>query len=338
MRHLLIGCLLLLTVVACIDQITLPINNRQAYLVVEGLITNEPPPYTVRLTFTNPVGQPGANSPVRYTQQALVKLTDDSGRTTQLADQGQGVYQTLDSTFRGQVGRAYSLSVQLADGSRYVSAPERMPAVPAIDSITASVARTSNFSLPYTIAYSVYVRDPAQEKNFYCWRGSGYTIRLSVGDWCDSNRVSRCNNRCWTPYSSNQFELFSDAYTNGNAIRGRMVLQIPIYATGPQLAEIQQYGITQSYYQFLQLYQQEQVRTGSIFDPLPTGLLGNLVSVTDPTQRARGYFAVSSLTRNYDYSSPFYGALTSYLSSLPLPPRDCRDTYGQIPVMLPEGW
>ena len=342
MRQFISYCLLLITLVACIDPLELPIRQDEPHLVIEGQITNDAPPYTIRLTYSGNYGYGGQDPNQQYVQEAQVRLTDDQGGSTECVSLGLGLYQTLDSTFRGQIGRAYGVSVALPGGKRYVSKPERMPAVPLIDSLSATLIQTSNQFIPYAMAYSVYSQDPADQKNFYRWTANGYTNRLSVGEWCDSNQVSRCFNRCWYPVAEQSIQIYSDEAINGHQIRGYPVFYLPIYALGPQLVEVQQYAITQAHYQFLALYQQQQARTGSIFDPLPSPITGNLVNTIDPTDRARGYFAVSSVTRkrlrSFRYVAPFYGALTSYLASLILPPGDCRNTYGPVPFLEPDGW
>ncbi|MFD2935597.1 DUF4249 domain-containing protein [Spirosoma flavum] len=343
MRQFLIYSLILTFFAACIDQVELPIRAEVPRLVVEGQITNEAPPYTVRLTYTGKYGDnSGQNPDNQYVKEAQVVLADDQGHSTRFVAMGSGMYQTVDSAFRGQVGRAYSLSVVLADGKRYVTKPEQMPAVPVIDSISAKLSETGNLAKPYAASYSVNTRDPASEKNYYRWTAYGYTNRLSVGVPCSLGSPSLCNNRCWTTVSSDAVNVYSDEAINGNPLRGRVVLQVPIYAIGPQLVEVQQYAITQTNYQFWQLYKQQNARTGSIFDPLPAPITGNVVNANDPTDMARGYYAVTSITRKRtrqaNYNALFYGALTSYLSSLLLPPGDCRDTYGQVPLTEPDGW
>ena len=330
-------------VAACIDRVELPIRTEEPRLVVEGQITNEVPPYTIRLTYTgnysNNTGQSSAN---QYVKEAQVSLADDQGRSTRFVSIGSGIYKTADSTFRGQVGRAYSLTVVLTNGKRYVTKPEQIPAVPVIDSISAKLIKTGNFAVPYAFSYGVNTRDVATEKNYYRWTGYGITTRLSVGVPCSLGSPNLCNYRCWTTVSNDVVNVYSDEAINGNPIRGRQVVQIPIYAIGPQLIEIQQYAITQANYQFWKLYQQQNARTGSIFDPLPAPVTGNLINASDPADIARGYFAVTSITRRRtrqsNYNAPFYGALTSYLSSLIPPPGDCRNTYGQVPITEPAGW
>ncbi len=345
MRQLITYSLILIALAACIDQVSLPVRTEEPRLVVEGQITNEAPPYTVRLTYTGQYGGP-SGQPVneQYVKDAQVTMADDQGRSTRFASMGSGLYQTSDSSFRGQIGRAYSLSVVLTDGKRYATKPERMPAVPAIDSISAKLIKTGNLSIPYAFAYGVNSNDPAAVQNYYRWTAYGYTVRLSVGVPCSLGNPSRCNYSCWTSASNNSINVYSDEAINGNPIRERFVMQVPIYTIAPQLVEIQQYAITQANYQFWKLYQQQNARTGSIFDPLPAPVTGNLVNASDPTDLARGYFAVTSVTRrrlrqqNYP-EVVFYPALVSFISSQIIPPGDCRDTYGRnVPLLEPEGW
>ncbi len=342
MRQFISYILILTALIACIDRVELPLRTEAPRLVVEGQITNEAPPYTIRLTYTGNYGNGSQNPDNQYVKEAQVSVVDDQGRSMRFVSVGSGLYQTTDLTVRGQVGRAYSLSVVLADGKRYVTKPERMPAVPVIDSISAKLIKTGNLAKPYAFSYSINTNDPANEQNYYRWTAYGYTNRLSVGVRCSLSSPALCNNRCWVIVSNSDVNIYSDDAINGNPLRGRFALQLPVYAIGPQLVEIQQYGITQTNYQFLTLYQQQNARTGSIFDPLPAPVTGNLVNVSDPTDLARGYFAVTSITRKrlrqFDYNATFYGALTSYVFSQILPPGDCRDTYNSAAITEPLGW
>lgn len=341
MRQVISYILILTAFSACIDRVELPIRTEIPRLVVEGQITNEAPPYTVRLTYTGKYEQ---NTDDQFVKGAQVTVADDQGRSTRFAPMGSGMYQTTDSTFRGQTGRAYSLTVVLADGKRYVTKAERMPAVPLIDSVSSRLIKTNNSATPYAFSYGVNTSDPANEQNYYRWTAYGYTNRLSVGVPCSLGNPNLCNNRCWTLVSSNVANVYSDEAINGNPLRNRFVLQMPIYTIAPQLVEVQQYAITRANYQFWVLYQQQNARTGSIFDPLPAPVTGNLINVNDPTDLARGYFAVTAITRRKFRQQQypvvvFYQALITFLSNQIVPPGDCRDTYGrQTPISEPDGW
>lgn len=342
MARFVVVFLLISLLASCIDQVDLAIRSEEPRLVVEGQITSEAPPYTIKLTYTGRYGGPnGQNPDSQYVREAQLRLTDDRGQTTPFAETSPGVYQSTDSTFRGQVGRAYGLSIALGDGKRYTTKPEVMPAVPPIDSVSARLVLVNNFATPYRYAYTIATRDPASEKNYYRWMAYGITTRRSVGEPCCLGCPFFCNDRCWVTVASAAINIYSDEAINGNAIRGRTVLQVPVYAVGPQLMEVQQYGMTQANYQFWELYQQQSARSGSIFDPLPAPITGNVVNAADPTDRARGYFAVVSITRKrLRNPAPELSSMgvASFISSQLIPPGDCRDTFGQVPVIEPPGW
>ncbi|QIP13140.1 DUF4249 domain-containing protein [Spirosoma aureum] len=339
MIRVLVSLFLVIALSACIDRVELPIRSEVPRLVVEGQITNEAPPYTVRLTYTGNYGE--ANAADRFVQGARLRLANDQGRSTGFLSVGSGLYQTSDSTFRGQVGRTYSLTIVLSTDKQYVTQPEQMPSVPAVDSVSGTLKRTENYATPYQYLYTITTRDPATEKNYYRWTAYGVTTRKSVGIPCTLGSPSICFDRCWTTVVNNVVNIYSDDAINGNLIQNRSVLSLPVYAIGPQLMEVQQYGMTQSNYQFWKLYQQQNARTGSIFDPLPAPVTGNVVNSNDPTDVARGYFAVTSISRKRfrNQGEETTGtAVYGFISSQIVPPGDCRSTYGPVPVSEPDGW
>ncbi len=339
MRQLIVYLLILSSFGACIDRVELPVRSEEPHLVVEGQITNEAPPYTVRLTYTGKYSE--GNVADQFVYGAQVSLGNDQGRSTQFKSIGAGLYKTMDSTFRGEVSRAYSLTVVLSDGKRYVSKPEQMPSVPVVDSVVTTFKRSDNFATPYRYFYSVTTRDPAAEKNYYRWSAYGIMTRKSTGVPCSPNApFSICFDRCWITIVNNDVNVYSDEAVNGNQIRSQDVLSLPVYAVGPQLMEVQQYGITQANYQFWKLYQQQNARTGSIFDPLPAPVVGNLINVNDPTDVARGYFATASITRRrFRNRAPESAgtAVYGFISTQIIPQGDCRNTYGPV-VTEPDGW
>lgn len=339
MYRLIVSVFWISILTACVDRIDLPIRTEAPRLVVEGQITNEAPPYMVRLTYTGKYNPENVGDYV--VEGAQIRVADDRGRSTGFLPVGAGRYQSADSSFRGEIGRSYSLTVTLSDGKRYVTNPEQMPSAPVIDSVSASLKRSDNVITPYRYFYTITTQDPAAEKNYYRWTAYGITTRMATGIPCSLGSVAICYDRCWTTEFSDDVNIYSDEPINGNPIRNRTVLSVPVYAVGPQLVEVQQYGITRPNYQFWKLYQQQSARTGSIFDPLPAPVTGNVINVADPTDVARGYFAVTSITRKRFRNQ---GTETSgtgvygFLSTLIVPQGDCRRTYGPVPVVEPVGW
>ena len=309
MRQIIVCSLIIVAFDACIDRVELPVRAEEPRLVVEGQITNEPPPYTVRLTYTgNYGGENGQNINDQYVKEAQVTVADDQGRSARFTSIGQGIYQTTDVTFRGEVGRAYSLSVVLANGKRYVSKAVRMPDVPVIDSLYAQLVRTE-FGLNHSFFhFYIVAKDPANQRNYYRWLAKVYGT-LKCG--------SEYN---WVPVENNAVTIRSDAYINGNSFR-QLVIKSPIYSTGPQFVEVKQYAISPESYLFWNLYQQQNARSGSIFDPLPAPITGNILNTSDSTDVARGFFDVYATTiRRFRYYDPqqmlLRPGVQSYIASI----------------------
>ncbi|WP_234733603.1 DUF4249 domain-containing protein [Tellurirhabdus bombi] len=314
---------------SCIDRVDLPIRHEKPVLVVEGQITNEAPPYLVRLTYSNPFRYTGELPAEALARNAQVRLSDDAGRSTSLREilGRPSYYQTVDSTFVGQPGRIYTLSIALSDGKRYVSQPERMQAVPPIDTIYTDVARLNLTTDPFRYMVYVDAQDPAQTENYYRWTATTYSVRLSTGVPCALGSSALCYDKCWIPFYHRSLNIFSDQGINGNSIKKRLVAQSPIYALGPHAMEIKQYSLSRQAYQFLRSFQEQQSRVGSIFDPLPTSIIGNIVNADDEKDHVLGYFSASAVTTKRlkefkDESSR--GNLRSYLATLIPQQGDCR--------------
>jgi hypothetical protein len=287
--------LVLAGMVGCVDEVALPVSTQTPRLVVEGLITNQAPPYTVKLSYSGFVR--GANSLLDSlgVENATVTISDDQGRQVELRPVRRGVYQTVDSTFRGTEGRSYSLSVALPDGRQFVSKPEQLLPVPNIERVYYQIEdKTAIGQAGYY--FFLDTKDPGDSKNYYRWSAYGYSQRPSTGVCCTLNiPCTRCFDFCWTRVDYPGANVLSDELINGNQITKRYVLFTPLFTYGPHLIEVSQYSLTRQAYQFWQLYEEQRTRTGSILDPLPAPVEGNVLSRQDGAEAALGYFGASAV-------------------------------------------
>ncbi len=279
-----------LLLLGCIDEVQLPVRNEQPRLVVEGQITNEPVPYSVRLSFTGTF-----TSSARYlsAQQAVngarVVISSNAGDSIQLTQQyflQPGLYQTTDPAFIGRVGRSYTLSITLPDGRVFTTKPEKMVAVPPIDQLTYTVVETDRDTRPDGYQISVDTQDPPGVQNYYLWRAYGF-----------SGRQCGLNPTTWVYFDDKATNILSDQLIDGNPIRQRPVLFSPIWSRVQQFLEVAQYSLSRSAFQYYRLYREQQERTGTIFDPLPAPIEGNVRNRADTTDRGLGYFVVSAVSR-----------------------------------------
>ena len=345
---------LLLGTISCVTKVNVPVRQTNPYLVVEGSISTDPGPYTVKLSysgkFSNTVQASRDTTQIFYITDAKVSIKDDLGDSTSLVWVNNGTYQSTDSNFIGIVGRSYTLSIYLSNGKTYVSTPEMISAVPPIDSVT--VAYDSSYISgvrPTQLIISTNVHDPAGIRNFYRWTSYGYIPRKSWGapcffgnPPCNDPFSCTCSAFCVQLLLNNQITVLSDKYIDGQQILNQPVFYSPVYWKGTHYIEIKQASITQEDYIFWEQYLAQTNRTGSILDPLPSSLIGNIHNTKDSTDLVLGYFEASDVVTKRVKITPFF-LQTYLLESIAgdyVQQGDCHSTYpnsledGAAPV----GW
>jgi hypothetical protein len=290
MKRTLYLLLLSLLLLSCLEQVDVPLRQETEKLVIEGLLTNEPNPF-LRLSLTTQFGTTADIVPLRG---AYVEVgTPGSERTVFRAVPGEvGLYRPANPAFSGVVGTSYSLSIRLPDGREYRSAPQVLPRPVPIEQLT------TEFEQPNAHGFQTYLdlKDPAETTNYYRWTARGYHERRSTGVPVGFGGGVCCD-RCWVLKDERAVNVLSDALVNGSTVRQRPVFFSPFYTLGKHLIEVQQYSISRETYLYWNRYRDQQQRTGTIFDPLPAPLLGNVVNVNDPQDIALGYFEVSGVSR-----------------------------------------
>jgi hypothetical protein len=323
---------------ACIDEVQLPIRNDNRQLVVEGLISDEKPPYTVRLTYTGTF-RTGRVAPASLAVTgARVSITDNTGGGVLLKPvlQEPGMYQTADSTYTGQAGRSYTLTVVTPEGKTYRSQAELLQPVPPIEKLSAAFQEVADNSRPSGYRVLADTRDPAATENYYRWTAYGISRRVSVGK--PRGTLGLCCYNCWVPTYTNSVNIFADDQVNGNPIKGLEVFFVPYYAQGRLYVEVSQYSLSRAAYQFWKRYQEQQTRVGSILDPLPAPIAGNVANADNPADRALGYFGASAVTRRRllipaDTLRLFPDYYPEFIK-----PGDCRLAYPNASFDPPAGW
>jgi Domain of unknown function (DUF4249) len=330
--------LLLLGLVACIDPVEVPIRNVEQQLVVEGLITNETPP-SVKLTYTGAFDYANFFPENLAVLGANVTISDDRGRSTRLRPDAieTGLYRSTDVDFVGQVGRTYTLTVILPNGKKYVSTPEPMQPVPVIESITATFTQNTGVQQPYAYQVFINTKDAPNTNNYYRWQAFSYLRRKASGIPCGIQKI--CGEFCWIPNVNQAINIFSDNGIDGNNIRNRFVLQSPVYEPGRHLVEVSQMSISREAFLFWKLYQEQRDRRGTIFDPQPASVRGNLRNEADEKELVLGFFGASAVTRKKLVipgdtlpASVFRRGREFELRG------DCRLLYPDGRILRPDGW
>src|SRR5258705_2740502 len=288
---------------ACIKQVNPDLRNAKPILVVEGSITTDSLLYTVKLTYSGPY-KFGLDVPDEFLEKkADVFITDELGNQTMLVYKEKGIYETTDPAYIGKVGRSYRVIVQLQNGKKYISAPEKInPPVP-IENYKVNFVSDLNLVHPAYLQVSVNAKDPASQENYYRWTYYSWTLRQTKGVPCGSFCIFA--EYCYQKITDKEVHILSDASINGNEIKDQVTGKSYIYTFGNHFIDIGQLSLTREAYQFWKKYDEQVSRTGSILDPLPASVKGNVYNASDPADIALGYFSASSVVHKRAILIPY---------------------------------
>lgn len=301
-------CLLFpILLLSCVTEFQPDVVSLPPALVVEGQITDQAGPYTVRLTRTADYSYKAINL---LETGAVVGIEDNQGNRETLREQAPGgVYQTRAGGIQGVAGRSYKLTIQTKSGTRYESEPEVITAAPPILKL---YTEYRNELVPNTSirkqGWDVYLdtKDPETPGNYYRWEWTHYeaisvcqkTLLRSGTSYTGLYCCTPCwdINRCYSCISVN-----SDANINGQAISRQLILRAPYTSSGPYYVEIEQQALSKGAYQFWKSVRALVNNTGGLFDAAPQTVRGNIRSITDPNAVVYGYFGATGVSR-----MPFY--------------------------------
>lgn len=290
-KYYLVGCLLL-WLGSCIEPyrpevIQVP-NN---YLVVDGFI-NSTGPTTIRLSRT--VNLDGATIPPGELK-ARVFIEEEGGAQFDLKEGTNGNY--TGNPLQLNATRRYRLRIRTADGKEYASGYEANKITPPIDSVTWEIRNDA-------VQLYVSTHDPAQNTRYYRWKfDETYEFTSAFYSAYEYTRTGITDRRepiftCWRGGSSSAILIGSSAKLTQDVISEYPLFTIPsnsVKIDRKYSLLVKQYAQTKEAYEYAETLKKNTESIGTLFDPLPTQLTGNIQCLTVPEEPVIGYINVSSL-------------------------------------------
>lgn len=330
--------LLLLLPMACIDPYQVKVPEGQQLLTVEGLIHTGPGPHAITLTRSDTYGSVFEGL-IRPVTGATVIIRDNEGKITFLSEsqEARGSYFT-PMGFRAVIGKSYSLQIQTAEGKVYSSLPELIESVPEIENIsikTVTVPVEGETTPRSGVQLISEINDPADQNNFYVWRLSPVVHVLDARPDLFVDRETRtpapkeCCFTCYrTEVTGNQslFIAMDDSF-NGLTTRipAGFIEDNGLRFVDKLRVDLKQYAVSQEAYRFLRLVKQQAEISGSIFDPPPATIRGNMISLEDPDEVVLGYFMAGGESSKRIYIDK---ADLTFRQNAAIIPDDCREVLG----------
>jgi Domain of unknown function (DUF4249) len=366
-----VKCLLIFTLMSgCLERINFDVPQAQLQLVVEGMISDEEGPYTVKISTGMSID---SDSIVRIPfQDAIVKLYDDIGTVENLMESNPGIYVTA-GIIQGQVGHSYHIAIETPDGNFFESEPDMIKPVGRMDSIRFKFeARTVRepFGEVQADVFNIYVDAQAGsgEENFVRWRFkgtymvttypelheiweppytpykaplpcSGYVLvggPIGSGGLLEKRSDCICCT-CWVNHLESIPQLSDTQLIYGNEFKNVKVGEVPITnntMSDKYMVEVEQMSLTRKSFDFFKLIRAQKEGAASIFQPPSGEIIGNLKQVNN-TEPIIGLFWATSI----DYKKIFIhrGDVPYPVTPSDFIANDCR-RYPNSTNVKPNSW
>ncbi|WP_423148988.1 DUF4249 domain-containing protein [Rubrolithibacter danxiaensis] len=268
------------------------VKTDNSFLTVNGFI-NSKGITEITLSRTLNLSDSGKATPE---SNAQVFIEDEQGEKSSLNETGAGTYLsallTLDKT------RKYRLSIKTTNGKEYASDFVPVLETPEIDSISWKVQSDG---------LQIYVNshDTKNATRYYRWDYEDTweftSLYNSVLMYVPDTVVTRTDDiyHCWTSDRSNEIDI-----SNSLKLEQDIISEYPLHFLPSNSVKlrykysilVKQYAQSEEEYQYWETLQKNTENIGSMYDPLPSRLLGNIHCLTNPDETVIGFTGAYGVT------------------------------------------
>jgi hypothetical protein len=297
--------ILLIITLGCQDEFLLETINYEPIMVVDGLISNEPGPYTVKLSINSPVSN-SRNIPF---EGCTLTIIDSAGYTEILNETEPGVYVTSEAGMQGVAGNNYKLSIITPEEKKYESEFQEIKTSVGIDSIYAELIYLEESGYVYDLpGYQFYIDTEISEtqENYYLWN------MIETYQYTANYRVIAAVNvegtleyyqnlyRCWK--TDNVKYFFTGKTSN---LSSSQIIRQPLHFVGTDTKKLQeryslltkQYSVNEKTYFFWKSVEDQLSQENFLISTQPYNVIGNIKNIENPNEIIFGNFTVASVTQ-----------------------------------------
>ena len=331
MKSLVPGVVLALCL-SCITPVNLDPAEPEDILAVDGFITDQEGPFEIIIQLISRFAGTLDGGTERLIKDAQVFITDQNGTRIDMniiplirqevrngcptgccsiasTFETESIGYRTPMGFRAVIGNSYTLNIILANGKRYQSSAQTVVPGPEIDSLSyrfRELPTTDPIVKPSGIDVFATWEDPSETRNFYSWRVNGiYRIETPPNDGCcvyipgGNGAVCYINER---NIEGNEL-AFSDERVQGMVTHkvgfiqddGLRFANRTVGDERQYYIEVEQFAIPGEAFAFNRVLASQLAISGSIFDPPPAELIGNIRNLDDPDEPVVGFFGAYSV-------------------------------------------
>ena len=269
-------------------------SSSESYLVIEGVLNAGNGSTSLFLSRTFKLDDTAV---LRTERNAMVTVEGKDNTTRQLAMTGDGIYTAPNLNL--VLNQEYRLRIVTTAGKEYLSDYVVARQTPPIDDITFHQNDKG-------VQIHVTTHDNANSTRYYLWsydetweiRTYYYSKYRYINDTVLPRTQAEDVYTCWKYGSSNEILIGSSA-----AYETDTIPEAPVRFIGngdERLAVrysilVKQTGLDKKGYEFYELMKKNTESIGTIFDPQPSQVKGNIHSVSDPNEQVIGNIAATTV-------------------------------------------
>jgi hypothetical protein len=332
--------LLILLYTNCISEFDPPSRGYENLLVVEAFLSNDDAPFEVKLSRSTPID----TTAFIPESGASISLESASGEIYSLFEINSGVYQS-NTILNPQAGQEYRLMVQTRDSKQYESAFVTMRETPPIDELTFEYEDRPVQGVK-GLQFLVSTSDPNNNTWYYRYEYDETWMFRTPYDsyliWEDGQLFQREEriNTCWKFNESTNIRITTSKNLTADIIKNFPLLFVSNETDRLKTRyslNVKQYSLSEESYNYWVELQKATESLGTLFDPQPSIIRGNISNVNDESEVVLGYFDAASIQVERIFVNPNdFERITfpNYYST-------CYDSIvspGQIQEMVDANW
>ncbi len=282
--------ILILTSTSCVEQFKPEFSDYESLLVVEGMITNENTDYEIKVSRSMDFYSNEDNPEFGV----KVEVIDDLNNTYSFHEVDPGVYSSELSGLLGEIGRKYKLLLTTKDGNNYESNFEELKQTPEIDSLYWRLIKSNNQDKYGNSGIYIYIdsHDPTNNTRYYRWEwNETWEVRSPF-------KKTGYPSNCYKSASSKTIQVGSSDHLATDVIQ-----KFPLFFISNGSNKlfykysvlVKQFSLTKEAYVYWARMKETRENVGTLFDPVPSKVIGNIKNINNPAEPVLGYFHATSI-------------------------------------------
>ncbi|WP_074937278.1 DUF4249 domain-containing protein [Pontibacter akesuensis] len=266
------------------------------YLVVDGFI-NGTGVTTIKLSRTQNIAD--TKAPLLESGATLL-LEEEQGEQYVMSEVDLGTY--ASDSLRLNLDKKYRIYIRTENGREYASEFVAIKRTPPIDGVGWDVVNEG-------LQIYVNTHDPQNDTRYYRWEYEAtwaftaayealYKYDPATGTVVLRGPEDEQTYRCWRTDYSTAIEIGTSTRLSEDVIFEEPILLLPSNSEKLRIKYsilVKQYALTREAYQYWESLKKNTESIGTLFDPLPSQLTGNVRNLSDAEEPVIGYVSASTM-------------------------------------------